>query len=273
MRPTSTLRRGWLRSPASDDEPSCWRPRSPCARRASGTCWSIWRRIRDDGGGRRRRAGRSGVAAVAGAARRGSGKSSRAARGWSERHDAAASGRCGCSRTLAVPRSLLARGAPASRPTLQAIGGPAADGVDLELLSDGLRAAVRRGHRRPADASPPLGGPATALRGRRGRSGNRQDDDGRADHRAAVRAGDAADGAPPAESRWRGADRKGCGPAAGGGRTARPPRSPSSDPVRARCSRLQRINASPAARLAPRQQQPLPPRPQPSTPARRRDRR
>ncbi len=104
---------------------------------------------------------------------------------------AAADERCrraaAAARRLAVPGPLLGRGGLGRRrPAGDAADAPA--GIDGAVLQDGPGAAVRRGARRPPGAGRGRRR-AAALRGRGRRPGHRQDDDGGADRRAAVRAG------------------------------------------------------------------------------------
>ena len=115
--------------------------------------------------------------------------------------------------TRAVPRPLLARGAPDRRRPARVRGGRGA-AVDEARARRRARAAVRRRRRRPA-AARGRGRGAAAARGRRGRPGHRQDDDRRADRRAAGRAGRRR--ARRAAGRAGRADRQGGGAAGGGG--------------------------------------------------------
>ena len=153
---------------------------------------------------------------------------------------------------------------------LHAFARRAPHGVDDDVLTAGVgrlfagesddAASARRRDRRAA----------TAGRRRR-RPRHRQDDDRRADRRAARRAGRAAGAPPPlvalAAPTAKAAARLEEAVHDGGREARRRRRRPRA------AARPRRLDAAPAARLASRQPQPLPPQPHEPAAARRRDRR
>ena len=151
--------------------------------------------IRDDRDGRRRRAGRPVGAAVAGAGRLAA-RASRASPLVAVGEDDAARPPAAARRHAALPRPLLARGAPGRGRPARAGRARRRPASTRTLLADRARRGCSAAGRDDGQRARRRGRGAAALRGRRRRPGHRQDDDGRADRRAARRAGRGA-GAPP----------------------------------------------------------------------------
>ena len=162
-------------------------------------------------------------------------------------------------------RSLACRSAGAEPRGCAATG----TAVREDVLADGLARLFGPDDELPAARGGSRG--AAAAGGRRRRAGYGQDDDRRADRRAAGRAGRARRARPLRRSRWR---RRRARPRRGSRRPCTTRRGGSTSPTTCarRCSRSRRRRCT-AARPPPRQPQPLPAPPRQPAPARRRRRR
>ena len=209
----------------------------------------VLRRPRDDPrhrDGRRRRAGRPRRAAVARRPRPGVDASPRArsSRSARTRRRAAAPPR----RHHALPRPLLARGAR-SRRRPAALAGGARDRRRRRACSPTGSTGCSRARTTAASGSPPRPAVAAPPRRRRRRPGHGQDDDRRADPRAAARAG-RGDG----RRRWSRSPRRPARPPRGSRRpcTRRPRARRRAPTVRERAAGTRGVDAAPPARLARR---------------------